>query len=72
MNIVLQFFKEAKLEVVKQRTLLKNQRRTIVLLHDEKGFTFREISMWFSERNIEVDHNEVYREYVRKSNGGKL
>ncbi|MGA2174319.1 MAG: hypothetical protein ABSH38_04965 [Verrucomicrobiota bacterium] len=29
----------------------------------EKGFTFRDIALWLSERNVEADHNAVYRVY---------
>lgn len=29
----------------------------------EKGFSYREIAAWLTERGVEVDHNEVYRLY---------
>jgi hypothetical protein len=29
----------------------------------EKGWSYREIAEWLSERGIEVDHNSVYRAY---------
>jgi len=28
-----------------------------------KGFSFREIANWLSERNVDADHNSVYRVY---------
>jgi hypothetical protein len=30
----------------------------------EKGFSYREIADWLSERGIDVDHNAVYRVYT--------
>lgn len=30
----------------------------------EKGFSYRDIADWFSERGIGVDHNAVYRVYT--------
>jgi hypothetical protein len=30
-----------------------------------KGFTFREIAQWLSERNVDADHNAVYRVYTK-------
>jgi hypothetical protein len=30
----------------------------------EKGFSYREIAEWLSERGVEVDHNAVYRVYT--------
>ena len=35
----------------------------IVVLQDEKGFTFREIAEWMSKNVAETDHNAIYREY---------
>jgi hypothetical protein len=29
----------------------------------EKGFSYREIADWLTERGVDVDHNEVYRVY---------
>lgn len=29
-----------------------------------KGFSYREIADWFSDRGIDVDHNAVYRVYT--------
>lgn len=31
----------------------------------EKGFSYREIAEWLSERGVEVDHNAVYRAYTK-------
>lgn len=31
----------------------------------EKGFSFREIAVWLVKRNVEADHNAVYRVYTR-------
>ena len=36
---------------------------SIGMLRD-KGFSYREIADWFSERGIDVDHNAVYRVYT--------
>lgn len=30
----------------------------------EKGFSYREIADWLSDRGVEVDHNAVYRIYT--------
>jgi hypothetical protein len=30
----------------------------------EKGFSYRGIAEWFSERGVSVDHNAVYRTYT--------
>ena len=30
-----------------------------------KGFSYREIAHWLSERGVEVDHNAVYRVYTK-------
>jgi hypothetical protein len=30
----------------------------------EKGFSYREIADWLSERGVDVDHNAVYRVYT--------
>jgi hypothetical protein len=32
----------------------------------EKGFSFREIAEWLSERGVDVDHNAVYRIYTNR------
>ena len=29
-----------------------------------KGFSYREIAEWLSERGVELDHNAVYRVYL--------
>ncbi len=31
----------------------------------EKGFTYRQISDWLGERNIDADHSAVYRVYTK-------
>ncbi len=30
----------------------------------EKGFSYRDIAEWFSQRGVDVDHNAVYRVYT--------
>jgi hypothetical protein len=30
----------------------------------DKGFSYREIAQWLSERGVEADHNAVYRVYT--------
>ncbi len=30
----------------------------------KKGFSYREIAEWFSDRGVDVDHNAVYRVYT--------
>jgi hypothetical protein len=35
----------------------------------EKGFSYREIAEWFSERGVSVDHNAVYRTYTNSLPG---
>jgi hypothetical protein len=30
----------------------------------KKGFSYRDIAEWFSERGVDVDHNAVYRVYT--------
>jgi hypothetical protein len=30
----------------------------------DKGFSYRDIAHWFSERGVNVDHNAVYRVYT--------
>jgi hypothetical protein len=37
---------------------------SIRMLRD-KGFSYREIADWLSERGLEVDHNAVYRAYTK-------
>jgi hypothetical protein len=37
---------------------------SIRMLRD-KGFSYREIADWLSERDLEVDHNAVYRAYTK-------
>lgn len=36
---------------------------SIQMLRD-KGFSYREIAQWLSERGVDVDHNAVYRVYT--------
>ena len=36
---------------------------SIGMLRD-KGFSYREIAHWLSERGVDVDHNAVYRVYT--------
>ena len=36
---------------------------SIQMLRD-KGFSYRDIAHWLSERGVEVDHNAVYRVYT--------
>lgn len=36
---------------------------SIQMLRD-KGFSYREIAQWPSERGVDVDHNAVYRVYT--------
>jgi len=31
----------------------------------DKGFSYREIAGWLSERGVDADHNAVYRVYMR-------
>src|SRR5436305_805177 len=37
---------------------------SIRMLRD-KGFSYREIADWLSERGVDVDHNAVYRAYTK-------
>jgi hypothetical protein len=37
---------------------------SIRMLRD-KGFSYREIADWLSERGLDVDHNAVYRAYTK-------
>jgi hypothetical protein len=43
------------------RVPLSKYREAIVILRSEKGFSYREIARWLSERGIPCDYNEVYR-----------
>jgi hypothetical protein len=54
-------FREAEAET--DRNLLRQYIDSIHLLR-EKGFSYREIAEWLTERGLSVDHNEVYREYM--------
>ncbi len=39
--------------------------REVIAKLRAKGFTFREIAEWLSERNVDADHNAVYRVYMK-------
>ncbi len=56
------FLEEAKNEP--KRKLITDHIGTIVVLRDEKRFTFRAIAEWLTERGIEADHSAVYRAYL--------
>ncbi|OQC23752.1 MAG: hypothetical protein BWX68_02622 [Verrucomicrobia bacterium ADurb.Bin063] len=45
------------------RRCLGDYRDTIRLLKDERGFSFREIAAWLGEREVDADHNAVWRVY---------
>jgi hypothetical protein len=47
------------------RKLLQEYAETIRLLRDEKGFSFREIGDWLTQRGIEANNNDVYRVYTK-------
>ena len=44
---------------------LEDYSAAILLLKDEKGFSFREIAAWLSDRGVTVDHNSVWRAYSK-------
>lgn len=44
------------------RNFLKQYIETMHVLR-EKGFSYREIAEWLTERGILIDHNAVYRAY---------
>ena len=46
-----------------RRRCLGDYRDTIRLLKDERGFSFREIAAWLGEREVDADHNAVWRVY---------
>ena len=50
------------------RDLLRQYVDTIHVLR-EKGFSYREIAEWLSDRGVDVDHNEVYRTYMEYCEG---
>lgn len=54
-------FREAEQEV--DRNLLRQYIDSIHMLR-EKGFSYRDIAQWLRDRGLNVDHNEVYREYI--------
>jgi len=39
--------------------------RPVIATLRGKGFSYREIAEWLSERGVELDHNAVYRLYTR-------
>ena len=47
------------------RKLIQDYRETINVLRDEKGFSFREIAAWLTEKGVEADYNSVYRVYTK-------
>jgi hypothetical protein len=47
------------------RRLLDDYTEVISVLRDEKKFTFREIAEWLQARDVEADHNAVYRAYTK-------
>ena len=48
------------------RKPLQDYMDAIVELRESKGFSFREISDWLSEKvGVKADHNMVYREYQK-------
>ena len=55
------FLEQARKEPV--RKLISDHTETIVVLRNEKRFTFRAIAEWLNERGIEADHSVVYRIY---------
>ena len=46
---------------------LQDYAAAILLLKDEKGFSFREIAAWLRDRGITVDHNAVWRAYSKST-----
>ena len=44
---------------------LQDYSAAILLLKEEKGFSFREIAAWLGERGVRVDHNAVWRAYSK-------
>src|SRR5258708_531996 len=56
------FLEQARMEP--KRKLVTDHLKTIILLRDEKRFTFRGIADWLTARGIEADHSAVYRAYL--------
>lgn len=56
------FLEEANKE--SRRSLLMDHVRTIIVLRDQKRFTFRAIAEWLGQRGVETDHSAVYRVYT--------
>jgi len=52
-------------EPVRVRKHLQRYAPVIVLLHDEKGHSFREIAAWLTKFGLPCDYNAVYRAYKR-------
>ena len=44
---------------------LEDYSEAIRLLKEDKGFSFREIAEWFTQRGLNVDHNAVWRAYSK-------
>ena len=55
----------AEAEKEPRRRGLEDYKDTILLLKDEKGFSFREIAAWLQERGLKTDHNAVWRAYCK-------
>jgi hypothetical protein len=53
-----------------ERNLVRQYLESVYVLR-EKGFSYREIAEWLTERGVEVDHNEVYREFMKYCERGK-
>ena len=56
---------EHEAEQEPNRRLLRDYFGAIRTLR-EKGFSFRDIAEWLTERGVEADHNAVYRVFTRK------
>jgi hypothetical protein len=55
----------AEAEKEPRRRGLEDYWETIRVLKEEKGFSFREIAVWLSQRSLNIDHNAVWRAYSR-------
>jgi hypothetical protein len=47
------------------RKLLADYREAITVLRHDKGFTFREIAEWLTQKGVAADYNAVYRVYTK-------
>jgi hypothetical protein len=47
------------------RKLLQDYSEVIGVLREEKGFSFREIAEWLTQKGIDADYNAVYRVYTK-------